>query len=74
LRWFEEPELRRMVTAELNKGEARNSLARASPSTASDVSGIETLKTSKSGRRLSILRPRQSSCSTAAISAAPLTN
>jgi len=29
LRWFEEPELRRMVTAELNKGEARNSLARA---------------------------------------------
>lgn len=29
LRWFEEPELRRMVTAELNKGKARNSLARA---------------------------------------------
>lgn len=29
LRWFEEPELRRIVTAELNKGEARNSLARA---------------------------------------------
>ena len=29
LRWFEEPELRRLVTAELNKGEARNTLARA---------------------------------------------
>ena len=29
LRWFEDPELRRLVTAELNKGEARNSLARA---------------------------------------------
>ncbi|MEF2071076.1 Tn3 family transposase [Consotaella aegiceratis] len=29
LRWFEEPALRRTVTAELNKGEARNSLARA---------------------------------------------
>jgi TnpA family transposase len=29
LRWFEDPALRRMVTAELNKGEARNSLARA---------------------------------------------
>jgi TnpA family transposase len=29
LRWFEDPDLRRLVTAELNKGEARNSLARA---------------------------------------------
>lgn len=29
LRWFEDPALRRTVTAELNKGEARNSLARA---------------------------------------------
>ena len=29
LRWFEDPGLRRAVTAELNKGEARNSLARA---------------------------------------------
>ena len=29
LRWFREPALRRLVTAELNKGEARNSLARA---------------------------------------------
>ncbi len=29
LRWFEDPALRRAVTAELNKGEARNSLARA---------------------------------------------
>jgi len=29
LRWFEEPELRKLVTAELNKGEARNTLARA---------------------------------------------
>lgn len=29
LRWFEDPELRKMVTAELNKGEARNTLARA---------------------------------------------
>ncbi|MEE3504371.1 Tn3 family transposase [Acidiphilium acidophilum] len=29
LRWFDNPALRRTVTAELNKGEARNSLARA---------------------------------------------
>lgn len=29
LRWFQDPALRRTVTAELNKGEARNSLARA---------------------------------------------
>lgn len=29
LRWFEDPALRRQVTAELNKGEARNTLARA---------------------------------------------
>ena len=29
LRWFNDPGLRRLVTAELNKGEARNSLARA---------------------------------------------
>jgi len=29
LRWFEDPALRHTVTAELNKGEARNSLARA---------------------------------------------
>ena len=29
LRWFEDADLRRTVTAELNKGEARNSLARA---------------------------------------------
>lgn len=29
LRWFEDPELRRLVTAELNKGEAKNSLSRA---------------------------------------------
>lgn len=29
LRWFADPALRRLVTAELNKGEARNSLARA---------------------------------------------
>ena len=29
LRWFREPALRQLVTAELNKGEARNSLARA---------------------------------------------
>ena len=29
LRWFEEPALRKQVTAELNKGEARNTLARA---------------------------------------------
>ena len=29
LRWFSSPELRRLVTAEMNKGEARNSLARA---------------------------------------------
>jgi TnpA family transposase len=29
LRWFNDAELRRLVTAELNKGEARNSLARA---------------------------------------------
>jgi TnpA family transposase len=29
LRWFEDPELRKLVTAELNKGEARNTLARA---------------------------------------------
>ena len=29
LRWFEDPELRKMVTAELNKGETRNTLARA---------------------------------------------
>ena len=29
LRWFKDPTLRQLVTAELNKGEARNSLARA---------------------------------------------
>jgi TnpA family transposase len=29
LRWFKDPALRRLVTAELNKGEARNSLTRA---------------------------------------------
>ena len=29
LRWFEDPTLRRLVTAELNKGEAKNSLSRA---------------------------------------------
>src|SRR3546814_12034692 len=29
LRWFDDPALRRTFTAELNKGEARNSLARA---------------------------------------------
>jgi hypothetical protein len=29
LRWFDDTDLRRTVTAELNKGEARNSLARA---------------------------------------------
>jgi hypothetical protein len=29
LRWFDDPALRRTATAELNKGEARNSLARA---------------------------------------------
>ena len=29
LRWFNDPELRTLVTAELNKGEARNTLARA---------------------------------------------
>lgn len=29
LRWFEDPGLRRLVTTELNKGEARNSLSRA---------------------------------------------
>jgi TnpA family transposase len=29
LRWFDDPALRKLVTAELNKGEARNSLARA---------------------------------------------
>ncbi|MER9338260.1 transposase [Mesorhizobium sp. M0293] len=29
LRWFEDPNLRQLVTAELNKGEARNTLARA---------------------------------------------
>src|SRR3546814_14571608 len=29
LRWFDDPALRRTVTSELNKGEARNSLARA---------------------------------------------
>ena len=29
LRWFDDPELRTLVTAELNKGEARNTLARA---------------------------------------------
>jgi TnpA family transposase len=29
LRWFEDPELRKLVTAELNKGESRNTLARA---------------------------------------------
>lgn len=29
LRWIADPELRRMATAELNKGEARNTLARA---------------------------------------------
>ena len=29
LRWYQDPELRRLVTAELNKGEARSSLARA---------------------------------------------
>src|SRR3546814_13406361 len=29
LRWFDDPALRRTVTAELNKGEARNSRARA---------------------------------------------
>jgi TnpA family transposase len=29
LRWFEDPALRRLVTAELNKGESRNTLARA---------------------------------------------
>lgn len=28
LRWFEDPDLRKLVTAELNKGEARNTLAR----------------------------------------------
>jgi TnpA family transposase len=28
LRWFNDPALRRLVTSELNKGEARNSLAR----------------------------------------------
>ena len=29
MRWFEDPDLRKLVTAELNKGEARNTLARA---------------------------------------------
>ena len=29
MRWFEDPGLRRLVTTELNKGEARNSLSRA---------------------------------------------
>src|SRR3546814_5696661 len=29
LRWFQDPALRQLVTGELNKGEARNSLARA---------------------------------------------
>src|SRR3546814_20434076 len=29
LRWFDDPALRRTVTAEVNKGEARNRLARA---------------------------------------------
>ncbi|WP_331377046.1 Tn3 family transposase [Sinorhizobium chiapasense] len=29
LRWFEDPNLRQLVTAEVNKGEARNTLARA---------------------------------------------
>jgi TnpA family transposase len=29
LRWFEDPELRKLVTSELNKGESRNTLARA---------------------------------------------
>jgi hypothetical protein len=29
LRWLSDPALRRLITAELNKGEARNSLARA---------------------------------------------
>ncbi len=29
LRWFDDPALRRLVTAELNKGEAKNSLSRA---------------------------------------------
>ena len=29
LRWYKDPELRKLVTAELNKGEARNTLARA---------------------------------------------
>lgn len=29
LRWFEDPDLRKLVTAELKKGEARNTLARA---------------------------------------------
>jgi TnpA family transposase len=29
LRWFEDPDLRKLVTTELNKGEARNPLSRA---------------------------------------------
>lgn len=46
VRWFEDPALRRLVTAELNKGEARNSLARAVASIASALPRTAVTRTS----------------------------
>lgn len=68
LRWFEDPALRQIVTAELNKGEERNALA---PPLLSIVSGafvIVAMKISRAGPQPSILSRRQSFSSIAAIS------
>nr|WP_232280422.1 transposase [Sphingomonas sp. PAMC 26605] len=72
LRWFEDPPLRRTITAELNKGEACNSLARAvvfHRLSRTRDRGLENQQTRAAARTLS---PPRSYYLTAAISVAPL--
>lgn len=54
LDWINDEDLRKTTTAELNKGESRNSLVRASISTVSAGSAIEARKTCQSEHRPSI--------------------
>jgi TnpA family transposase len=68
LRWFEDPALRRMVTAELNKGEARNSLARAVAFHRLGRFRDRGLENQQMRAAALASSPPQSSCSTAAIS------
>ncbi len=69
LRWFDDPALRRLVTAELNKGEAKNSLSRAVAFHRLGRFRDRGHENQSNGRRPSTSSQPRSSCSTAAISA-----